>query len=94
MLALLIIGLIVICALSGWWLLSVFLGLFFWWRYSIWPLVVISILLDGYYGSFFTLPILSLSLIVLAGIEVVCKPWLLLYNDENVLVQKNQSPTS
>lgn len=83
-----------VSALAGWWAVSLVVSGFFWWRFSIWPLVFGFILIDGYYGGFFSIPLLSLAVLVLAGLEVVFKPWLLLYNDQHALVQKDQSQVS
>lgn len=46
--------------LEGWWLVTVVTVTWFAYWYPAWWLFVVAVLLDGYYGTFATVPTLSL----------------------------------
>ncbi|MFW6210005.1 MAG: hypothetical protein ACOC4E_00755 [Patescibacteria group bacterium] len=50
---------ILFSVLSGWWLLAAAMLLFVSWRWSSLPVLVLGVLLDGYFGFFFTVPLFS-----------------------------------
>ena len=49
-------------------------------------LIIVAILIDGYYQAFYTMPYLSLGTLILVVIFNIIKPQLLMYTGDNEMV--------
>jgi len=55
-------------------------------RYSGYELIVLAILIDGYYGAFYSVPLLSIATLMFVFSINIIKPSLLMYTEKNEMV--------
>jgi hypothetical protein len=55
-------------------------------RFTGYELIVMAVLVDGYFGAFYTLPIISISTITLVFLVDLLKPSLLMYTKTDEMV--------
>jgi len=72
--------------LAQFFLFALAITLWYVFRYSGYELIFLAILIDGYYGAFFSIPVLSISTLVLVVSINVIKPSLLMYTEKNEMV--------
>lgn len=78
----LIIG-IALCFISQWYLLAVLLFGISLFRYSGFELVVLAMLLDGYYNAFASWPLLTIATFLAWSLLIVLRQRLLLYTQSD-----------
>ncbi len=76
LLSLIIITTLIITPL---YILAIPLGVWYMFRFTGYELIVMAVLVDGYFGAFYTLPIISISTITLVFLVDLLKPSLLMY---------------
>ena len=62
------------------------LGVWYMFRFTGYELIVVAVLVDGYFGAFYTLPIISISTITLVFLVDLLKPSLLMYTKTDEMV--------
>lgn len=73
--------LIAILILSPWYILAIFLtfGYLFYFEPG-YEIIILAILVDGFFGMFFKIPLLSFGALALVSFFIILKPRLLIYN--------------
>lgn len=56
----LLVGLFAISLIGGYWVMAVIVTALVAYRYTLWPLFLVAVLVDGYYGAFSAVPVASL----------------------------------
>lgn len=79
-------GLLTWCLVSQLYIVALPLYLWYLLRYQGYELLILAILVDGYFQSFNTLPFLSLITILLFFFLDIIKPQLLMYTSKNEVV--------
>jgi len=73
--------LITILILSSWYILAILLTFFYLFRFEQgYEIVVLAILVDGFFGMFFKVPLLSLGSLALISLFTIIKPRLAIYS--------------
>ena len=72
--------------LAQFFLFALVITLWYMFRYSGYELIFLAVLIDGYYGAFFSMPILSVSTLALVFLVNIIKPSLLMYTEKNEMV--------
>jgi hypothetical protein len=83
LLSLIIITTLIITPL---YILAIPLGVWYMFRFTGYELIVMAVLVDGYFGAFYTLPIISISTITLVFLVDLLKPSLLMYTKTDEMV--------
>jgi len=83
LLSLIIITTLIITPL---YILAIPLGVWYMFRFTGYELIVVAVLVDGYFGAFYTLPIISISTITLVFLVDLLKPSLLMYTKTDEMV--------
>jgi hypothetical protein len=65
---------------------ALFVAVWYVFRYSGYELIILAVLVDGYYGAFFSLPLLSLGTTAFVFFVNFIKPSLLMYTERNEMV--------
>jgi hypothetical protein len=55
-------------------------------KFKAYELIIVAILIDGYYQAFYTMPYLSFGTLILVVIFNIIKPQLLMYTGDNEMV--------
>jgi hypothetical protein len=76
------------CLINQFYLVAV--GLFIWYlfKYSGYELVILGMLLDGYYGAFYAIPFLTLGTFLTWILVGAAKQRLLLYTEKNEVISQ------
>ena len=72
---------ILFLAFVQWFVVAIPLALYYIWQYHGFELVVIGLLIDGYYQAFYDIPFLSIFLVLAIIMINFLKPKLLLYTE-------------
>ncbi len=67
-------------------ILAIPLGLWYMFRFTGYELIILAVLVDGYFGAFNTLPIISILTIALVFLVDLLKPSLLMYTKTDEMV--------
>jgi hypothetical protein len=74
------------CLIAQVYFLAIPLSLWFIFRYRGYELIIIAILVDGYYQAYYSIPILSITTILVVFLVDIIKPRLLMYTGDNEVV--------
>lgn len=83
LLSLIIITTLIITPL---YILAIPLGVWYMFRFTGYELIILAVLVDGYFGAFNTLPIISILTIALVFLVDLLKPSLLMYTKTDEMV--------
>lgn len=72
---------ILLLAFPQWFVVALPLALYYIWRYHGFELIIVGLLIDGYYQAFYEVPFLSIFLVLSIVIINFLKPKLLLYTE-------------
>lgn len=61
--------------------LAIALAIWYMFRFAGYELIVLAVLLDGYFGAFYAIPYISLVTVFLVFIIELLKPFLLMYTE-------------
>jgi hypothetical protein len=86
MLRLLSLIIIITLIITPLYILAIPLGVWYMFRFTGYELIVVAVLVDGYFGAFNTLPIISISTITLVFLIDLLKPSLLMYTKTDEMV--------
>jgi len=74
--------------LTPWYFLAILLSLWYMFRFFGFELIFLAILIDGYFGAFYEVPVVSIVTIILVFLIDSFKSLLLMYTDNNEAVSK------
>lgn len=74
-------ALVALCLFTNFVVLAVPLAAYYAWRYVGYELFVIGVLVDGYYGLFYDVPIFSMITTVIVLLVNMLAPYVLVYNE-------------
>ncbi len=88
MLRIILFSLLGLSIFNQFYLVAMFLFLWYLLVYTGYELVILAILLDGYYGAFYAVPVLTLVTFLVWIATLTTKRMLLLYTDKNEFISQ------